>query len=97
MKFIHPLPWRLVTDANTPDEHELDAALYAVDESGFKCEFQHEVGPRFISPLCHPAPFSIGTSDEREPKFCFTHYFEINNSTVKAATGGMYAIVPMPV
>lgn len=80
MKFVSSLPWELEME-----DHKLDAALFAVDESGYKCEFSTDEG----ATRCHSAPFAIGTSDSREPKFCLKHYFEINDGDGK----GNYKIV----
>lgn len=91
MKFVADLPWELVTDEGTADEQKLDAQLYIVDESGYKCEY----GADGMNPYgpCHSAPFGIGCSDMHAPKFCLKHYFDINDS--KTATDGEYKIIPL--
>lgn len=64
MKEVSVLPWELEID-----NQRLDAVLYKVENGRYKCEFESEG-------KCSPQPFCIGTSDSREPKFCFEHYFE---------------------
>ena len=58
------LPWILEIDDN-----QLDAVLYAVEGSEYQCDSEDK-------DECHPAPYSIGTSDTHEPRYCFKHYFE---------------------
>jgi hypothetical protein len=63
MKYIAPMPWHLKLGDN-----ELDCAMFSVNKGGYKCEFADDGE-------CSSLPYSLGTSDTQEPKFCFVHYF----------------------
>jgi len=84
MKHIQDLPWKLVLDDN-----EVDAALFSTNpqaDRGFECEMNEPENN-----TCHAAPFLIGSSDGHDPKFCFSHYFGINDGDGKTN----YKIVPL--
>lgn len=72
MKFIKHLPYN-----STIDGDKLDCALWESEKN--ICEFNHEhqPDPSDTNGECDTSGHYYGTSDEREPKFCARHFYQI--------------------